>query len=148
MWELDNKRKLNAKEFILLNCGLGEDSWEFLGMQDQTSPSERKSVLNILWKDWYWSWNCNTLVTWCKDLTHWKRPWCWERLKAGGKGDEIVGWPRWLNGHEFEQALGIGDRQGSLACCSPWGHKESDTTEQPNNKKMCYTYMVDYFSLI
>ena len=44
--------------------------------------------------------------------------------------DEMVGWHHQLNGHEFEQALGVGDGQGSLACCSPWGHKESDTTEQ------------------
>ena len=42
----------------------------------------------------------------------------------------MVGWRYRLNGHEFEQALGDGERQGSLACCSPWGHKESDTTEQ------------------
>ena len=48
-----------------------------------------------MWKDSCWSWNSNTLATWCKELTHWKRPWCWERLKAGGKGmieDEMVGW--------------------------------------------------------
>jgi len=42
--------------------------------------------------------------------------------------DEMVGWHDRLNGHEFEQALGVGDRQGSLACCSPWGSKEPDTT--------------------
>ena len=64
--------------------------------------------------------------------SHWKRPWCWERLKAGGEGvtgDEMVGWHHRLDGYEFEQALGIGDGQGSLACCSVWDHKESDTTE-------------------
>ena len=44
----------------------------------------------------------------------------------------MVGWHHRLNGHEFEQALGAGDGQGSLACCSPWGHKESDKTEQLN----------------
>ena len=46
----------------------------------------KKSVLNIHWKDWCWSWNSNTLATWCEELTHWKRPWCWERSKAGGEG--------------------------------------------------------------
>ena len=46
--------------------------------------------------------------------------------------DEMVGWHHRLDGHEFEQAPGVGDGQGSLACCSPWGHKESDMTEQPN----------------
>ena len=45
-----------------------------------------KSVLNIHWRDWCWSWNSNILATWCKELTHLKRPWCWERLKAGGDG--------------------------------------------------------------
>ena len=44
--------------------------------------------------------------------------------------DELVGWQNQLNGHEFEQALGVGDGQESLACCSPWSHKDSDTTEQ------------------
>ena len=43
--------------------------------------------------------------------------------------DEMVGWHHSLNGHEFEQALGDGEGQGNLVCCSPWGHKESDTTE-------------------
>ena len=54
------------------------------------SPKE-KSVLNIHWKDWCWSWNSNTLATWCEELTHLKRPWCWERWKAGGEGDDR-GW--------------------------------------------------------
>ena len=46
--------------------------------------------------------------------------------------DEIAGWNHRLNGQEFEQALGVGNGQGSLACCSPWGRKESDTTEGLN----------------
>ena len=46
--------------------------------------------------------------------------------------DQMVGWYHRLNGHEFEQALGVGDGQGSLVCCNPWGHKELDTTEPPN----------------
>ena len=49
--------------------------------------------------------------------------------------DEMVGWHHLLYGHEFEQAAGVGDGQGSLVCCSPWGHKESDRTEQLNNNK-------------
>ena len=47
--------------------------------------------------------------------------------------DEMVGWHHRLDGHEFEQAQGVGDGQGDLACCSPWGQKQSDTTEQLNN---------------
>ena len=73
--------------------------------------------------------------SWCEELTHWKRPWCWERLKAGGKGDNR-GWDgsmalptqwKWVWAN-----LGVGDGQGGLACCSLWGHKESDTTEGLN----------------
>ena len=82
---------------MLLNCGVGEDSWESLGLQgDQTSPSWRKSVLIIHWKDWSWSWNtlANTLA-WCEELTHWIRPWCWERRKAEGEGDDR-GWDGWM----------------------------------------------------
>ena len=56
---------------------------------------QRKSVLNIHWKDWCWSWSSNTLVTWCKEMTNWKRSWCWERLKAGGKVEDR-GWDGWM----------------------------------------------------
>ena len=77
---------------MLLNCGVGEDTWESLGLQgDPISPSKRRSVLGVHWKDWYGSWNSNTLATWCEELTHLKRPWCWERLRAGGEGDDR-GW--------------------------------------------------------
>ena len=80
---------------MLLNCGIGGDSWESLGLQgDPTSPSQR-SVLGVHWKDWCWSWNANTLFTWCKELTHLKRPWSWERLRARGEGDDW-GWDGWL----------------------------------------------------
>ena len=118
---------------MLLKCGVGEDAWESLELQgDPISQFWRKSVLNIHWKDWCWSWNSNTLATWCNVLTLWKGPWCWERLKAGEEGmteAEMVRWHHWLDGHEFGQVLGVGDRQGSFACCSPWGLKELDITE-------------------
>ena len=51
----------------------------------------KRSVLNIYWNGWCWSWNSNSLATWCEELTHLKRPWCWERLRAGGEGDN-GGW--------------------------------------------------------
>ena len=128
---------------MLLNCGAEEDSWELLGQQgDQTSPSglikvnqTRKTTLNIHWKDWCWSWSSNTLTTWCEELPHWKRPWCWARLRAGGERDDR-GWDHQFNGHEFEQTPRNSEGQGSLACCSPWSHKESDTTEWLNNNDM------------
>ena len=79
---------------MLLNCSIGEDSWESLGLQgDPTSPSQRRSVLGIHWKDWCWS--SNTLATWCEELTHLKSPWCWERLKAGGEKNDR-GWDGWM----------------------------------------------------
>ena len=52
-------------------------------------------VLDVHWKDWCWSWNSNTLATWCEELTHLKRLWCWERLRAGGEGDDR-GWDGWM----------------------------------------------------
>ena len=89
-------RKLSTKELIPLNCGVGEDSWESPGLQgDPTSPSQRRSVLGVHWKDWCWSWKSNPLATWWEELTHWKRPWCWEGLEAGGEGNKR-GWDRWM----------------------------------------------------
>ena len=81
------QRKLSAEELMLSNCGAWEDPWESLGQQgDQTSQFQRKSTLNMHRKNWCWSWSSIILATWCEELTHLKRPWCWERLKAGGEG--------------------------------------------------------------
>ena len=69
-------------------------SWVSLGLQgDQTSQSQRKSILNTDWKDRCW--DSNTSATWSKELTHWKRPRCWERLRAGGEGG-YRGWDGWM----------------------------------------------------
>ena len=56
----------------------------------------------------------------------------WRREEKGTTEDEMVGWHHWRDGHESESAPGVGNRQGILACSSPWGHKESDTTEWLN----------------
>ena len=77
------------------------------------------------------------LILWTPDTKNWltgKDPdagkdW---RQEKGTTEDEMVGWHLWLDGHEFEQVPGIGDGQGSLACCSLWGHEELDMTEQLN----------------
>ena len=121
---------------MLLKCGIRKDSWESLGLQgDTTSPSWRKSVLNIHWKDWCWSWNSNTLATSWEDLTHWKRLWCWEGLGARGEGDDR-GWDGWMASLTRWTWVwvnsGVSDRQGGLACCDSWGRKESDSTEPLN----------------
>ena len=85
-----------AEELMLLNCGVGEDSWESLGLQgDPTSPFWRRSALGFLWREWGWSWNSSTLATSCEELTHWKRLWCWEELGAGGEGANR-GWDGWI----------------------------------------------------
>ena len=60
----------------------------------------------------------------------------WRQEQKGMTKDEMAGWHHQLDGHEFEQALGVGDRQGSLVCCSPWGCKELDVTEQLNWLKL------------
>ena len=57
--------------------------------------SDGTRCLSVHWKDWCWSWNSNTLVTWHEEPTYWKRPWSWERLRAGGEGDDR-GWDGWM----------------------------------------------------
>ena len=127
------QRKLNAEELMLLNCGVGGDSWESFGLQGNlTGPSWRRSVLGVHWKDCSWRWNSNTLATWWEELTHLKRLWSWERLGAGGEGDDR-GWDGWMASlTQWTWVLvdsGVGNGQGGLACCVLWGHKELDMTE-------------------
>ena len=128
-------KKAERQRIDALNCGVGEDSWESLGLQgDPIRPSWRKSVLNIHWKDRCWSWNSNTLSTWCKEVTHLKRSWCWERLKAGGGVDR--GWDGWMASPAQWTWVWVNSQSwwwtGRLACCSPWGRKESAMTERLN----------------
>ena len=85
---------------------------------------------------------------WLPDAKNWligkdpdaEKDWRQEKLTTE---DEMVGWHHWLNGHEFEHALSVSDGQGNLACCSPWGHKESDTTEQLNwTEQAAHSYLL------
>ena len=114
--------------------------WRRLWRVPWTARRSNQSILkeispDVHWKDWCWSWNSNTLATWCEELTHLTRPWCWERLRAGGEGDNR-GWDGWIA--SLTQwtwcgwTPGVGDGQGGLACCSSWGRKESDMTERLN----------------
>ena len=104
----------------------GDQSWIFTG---RTEAEVETPIL--------------CLATWCEELTHWKRPWCWERLKVGGEGDDR-GWDGWMASLTWWTwvwvGLGAGDGQGSLACCSPWGCKELDTTERLNWTELSTSY--------
>ena len=141
MWEVDYKE--NSTELMLLNCGVGEDSWESFGLQgDPTShPKGNESWIFIGRTDV----EAEAPILWPPDAKYWliwKDPDAgkdWRQEEKGMTEDKMVGCHHWLHGHdeishghEFEWAPGVGDAQGSLACCSPWGHKKSDMTEQLN----------------
>ena len=88
--------------------------------------------LNFHWKDWCWSQNSNTLASWWLIGKNPDAGKDWGQEEKGTTEDEMVGWYHPLNGHEFEQTPGVGDGQGSLVWCSPWGGKWSDMTEWLN----------------
>ena len=91
MWELDYEESWVQKNWCFWTVVL-KKTWESLGLHgDPTSPSSGRSVLGVHWKDQCWSWHSNILATWCKELTHLKRPKCWERLRAGGEGNDREG---------------------------------------------------------
>jgi len=94
----------------------GNQFWIFIGRTDAEAEAP------IIWPPDVKNWLLRKEKAGGKD---------WRQEEKGMTEDEMVGYHQ-LNGHEFEQALGVGDEQGSLACCSPWGHKESDMTEQLN----------------
>ena len=128
--------RLNAKELMLLSYGVGEDSWESLDCKEikPVHPKGNQSWIFIGRTDA----EAEAPILWPPDVKNWliwKDPDAekdWGQEEKGTTEDEMVGWDHRLNGREFEQALGVGDGQGSLACCSPWGCKESDTTERLN----------------
>ena len=107
---------LDCKEIKTVNPK-GNQSWIFIGRTDGDAEGP------ILWPPDV----KNGLIGKYPDV--WKD---WRQEEKGMTEDEMAGWNHWLNGHEFEQVLGVGDGQRGLACCSPLGHKESDTTEWLN----------------
>ena len=136
MWELDHKERWTLKNWCFwtvvlentlespLDCKetqpvhpKGNESWIFTGRTDVEAAA---------------------LILWPPDVKNWliwKDPDAGKDCRQGEKGTteyEMVGWHHQLDGNELEQALGVGEGQGSLACCSPWGCKESDMTEQLN----------------
>ena len=107
---------LDCKEFQPVHPK-GNQSWIFIGKTDVEAETP------ILWPPDAKSWLIGKDPDAGKD---------WRLEEKGTTEDEMVGWHHWLNGHEFEQTPGVGDGQGGLACCSPWGRKESDVTERLN----------------
>ena len=105
----------------------GNQSWVFIGSTDAEAP--------ILWPPDANSWLIRKDSDAGKD----------RRQERGMTENEIVGWHHWLNGHEFEQVLQVGEGRGSLACCSPWGHKGSDMTKGLNNKQQGNSINEFYF---
>ena len=105
---------LDCKEIKSVNLK-GNQSWIFIGRTDVEAEA---------------------LILWSPDAKNWligKEPDAgkdWRQEEKGTTEDEMVGWHHWLYGHEFGQALGVGDGQGSLMCCNPWGRKELDMTER------------------
>ena len=89
MWELDCEESWALKNWCFWTVVLEKTLGKSLGLQgDPTNPSWRTSILGIHLKDWCWRWNSNTLATSWEDLTHWRRPWCWEGWGARGEGDD------------------------------------------------------------
>ena len=121
---------------MLLNCGVGEDFWESLDCKE-IQPVHLKGN-----QSWIFigrtDVEAETPVLWSPEVKNWlagKDPDAGEDRRREEKETtvgEMIGWHHWLNGHEFEQAPGVGEGQGSLVCCSPCGCKESNTTEQLN----------------
>ena len=135
MWDLDYKESWAPKNWCFLTMVLektlenpldckeiqpvhpkGDQSWVFIGRTDG------------------WSWNSNTLATWCEELTHLKRPWCWERLRVRGEGDDRE-WDGWMASLIQWTWVWVNSRSWwwtGRPGCGSWGHKESDTTEWLN----------------
>ena len=129
-------RKLSTDELMLLNCGVGEDSWESLGLQgdppiypkgdqpwDFFGRNDAKAETPVVWPPHVKSWLIGKDSDAGRD---------WGQEEKGTTEDKMAGWHHWLDGRESEWTLGVGDGQGGLACCDSWGRKESDTTEQLN----------------
>ena len=136
MWELDCEESWAPKNWCFWTVVLEKT------LDGLLDSKEIKTVHPKLNQSWIFigrtDAEAETPILWPHDAKNWlirKDPDAGEDWRQEEKlmtEDEMVGWHHWLNGHEFEQTLGVGDGQGNLACCSPWGHKESDTTERLN----------------
>ena len=135
MWELDHKERWAP------NCWcFGMWCWRRLLRVPWTARKSNQSILKEISPEYSLEglMLAETPILWPPDVKNWligKDPDArkdWRQEEKGMTEDKIVGWYHWLDRYEFEQARGIGDGQGSLVCCSPCGHKESDMTERLN----------------
>ena len=136
-------RKLSAEELMLLKCGVGEDSWEPLGLQGDPAVHSKG--------DQPWDFfggkdvEAETPVPWPPHAKSWligkdsNSGRDWRQEEKGTTEDDMAGWYHRLNGHEPEWTPGDGDRQGGLASCDSWGRKESDTIERLNWTELNWT---------
>ena len=158
MWELNHKKCWAPKNWCF---------WTVVLEKTLESPLDCTEIQQIYPKG-IQSWifigradaEAQTPMLWLPDGKNWligKDPdvgkdWRWE--EKGRSENEIVGWRHWLNGHGFGWTLGVGDGQGGLACCSPWGRKESDMTERLNwteasikKYNPCWTHYFIYITI-
>jgi len=149
MWELDQKESWELKNWCF---------WTVVLENTPEGPLDCKEIKPVN-PNWDQSWvftgktdtEAETPILWPPDVKNWlfgkdPKPEAgedWRQEEKGTTEDEMVGWYHWPDGHEFEQALGVGDGQGGLACCSPWGCKESYTTE-----RLIWTELFVYFLLL
>ena len=147
MWELDCEEGWALKNWCF---------WEKVVLEKTLeNPSDTKEIQPAnpkINQSWIFigrtDAEAEALILWSPDAKNWltgKDPDAgkdWRQEEKGATEDEMVGWHHRLNGHEFEQAPGVDDGQGSLVCCSPWGHKELDTTGRLNwtELKLNYPY--------
>ena len=128
-------RKLSAEELMPLNCGVGEDSWESLGLKGDPVHSKGDQSWMFIGRT---DTEAETPILWPPDVKNWlirKDPDAgkdWWREEKETTEDEMVGWHLWVHGRESEWTLGVGDGQGGLACCYSWGRKVLDRTEWLN----------------
>ena len=95
MWELDYKETWAPKNGCFWTVMLEKTLESPLECKEIQPVHPKGNVMNVHWKDWCWNWNSNTLSTWCEELTHLKRSWCWERSKEGGERDDRE-WGGWM----------------------------------------------------
>ena len=147
MWELDYNESWVLKNWCV---------WIVVLEKTLESPLDGKEIQPVHPKgDQSWVFirrtdvEAETPILWPPDAKDWltgKEPDAgkdWHQEEKGSREDEMVGWHHWLDGHEFEQVLGVDDGQGNLACYSLWGHKELDTTERLNWQTVCmFVYLL------